>query len=299
MEAYFRRAELDSDFPQIDRKKIVTYYNEAVAPLLAEMQKGPLAEDTLSKMELAEYAQAARVSAICVTYWLAESNYKPEGYEIEFGKKNSKIPPLELKLDDGSEIALTGKIDRFDVGKDDNGNPIGRIVDYKSSEHTLDRESVEEGLQLQLPLYLSVMMHAYGGMKPTGALYQIVSNPVVDVETDDEEEVKKKVLESFKLSGMYLETENAVKTHGESIRKQGKTQRKNIMSVSEEELNRILENSKEKAASHASRIRSGCIDISPVTVGKNNPCTFCKAKNICGIGNITRSVINQEESENE
>lgn len=298
MEAYFRRAEKDPAFPQIDRKKIVSYFNEATAHLVEEMKQGPLAEDLLSRMQLTEYVQAARISAICVTYWLAESKYVPTGYEISFGKPNSQLPPLSLTLSDGRVVALSGKIDRVDTTTDSSGNTYGRVIDYKSSLHTLDREAVAEGYQLQLPLYLYVLLNANPGMRPAGALYQTILNPVVDVETDDEEVVKKKVLETFRLDGMYLDTDEfATESHGGALKKESTRQRKNIMAVSEDELKTIIETSKNKAEEHAEHMRTGTISIEPVTVCGIDPCKYCRCKTICGIGNAHRDEIGKESDD--
>ncbi len=295
MKAYIEKAKEDKEFPNISKEKIIEYFNEAIQPLVDDLKNGALSETTLSRMELAEYVQTVRTSALYVTFWLAETKYMPAGCEITFGKKGSTIPPLVLNLPDDRRVVLSGQIDRLDVYTDETGKTFGRIVDYKSSEHFLDRESVENGISLQLPIYLKAITEGTPDMNPSGALYQHLTNVVVQTDSEDEDEVRKKVLNSTQLSGMNLVTDNEdlAKASGGSVKKT--TSKKTIMDVSLEEMKEILENSKDKAIEHAVNIGNGKISIAPVPDGKYLPCDRCKAQNICMIRNVKKMSSEDDE----
>lgn len=296
MKAYIERGMQDKKFPNIDQQKIIEYFNEAVRPLLDDLKSGVLAETAFNRLVLAGYVQTVRTSALYVTYWLAESKYKPYGCEISFGRKDSTVPALVLNLPDGRRVVLSGSIDRMDVYTDDAGNTFGRIVDYKSSAKTLDREAVENGFTLQLPLYLEAIAEGMPDLHPSGALYQHLSNIVVNTDSVDEEEVRKKILDSTQLNGMYLvsDDESLEKANGGSVKK-SKSQ-KNIFGVSETEMKSVLENSRCKAIEHAVNIGNGKISINPKSYTDKLPCEFCKCQNICMIRN-RKKVRNSEEEE--
>lgn len=67
--------------------------------------------------------------------------------------------PLELTLDDGSSFKVYGVIDRVDMFRDgvsDSGKPIAyiRVIDYKSSVHSFDLNNAQNGVNIQMLLYL-------------------------------------------------------------------------------------------------------------------------------------------------
>lgn len=296
MKAYIEHAGKDPDFPRIRADIIVRYFNDAVQPLVEELQNTALSENTLSRMELAEYVQTARSTALYVTYWLAETEYKPAGCEVRFGSSGSAMPALDLKLPSGKVMHIMGSIDRYDVYKDPRTNEVyGRIIDYKSgaSSCVLDRKAVENGYQLQLPIYLSALLSANPGMRPSGAMYQHICDAVIDDGTDDEDKIMKKVMDKMQMSGMYLDTGDDLlkKASGGSVKEQSKNadgtrkESRQLQAMTVSELEDVLENSKEKAVEHAENILHGKIDIHPVKVVNQDPCKYCSYKNICMFNN--------------
>jgi ATP-dependent helicase/DNAse subunit B len=89
---------------------------------------------------------------------LEESAFQPRYFEYEIPKDN----PVTLRRDD-AEVVLQGKIDRVDV---DAQNQFFVISDYKRSRN-FDKNSVEDGTSLQLPLYLLAVEKVLG-LKPAG-----------------------------------------------------------------------------------------------------------------------------------
>lgn len=73
--------------------------------------------------------------------------------------------PLEIKLSDGSVITVQGKIDRVDMfgdGSTEDGKNKAyiRVVDYKSSTHTFDLNLAQNGINIQMLLYLFALQNA-------------------------------------------------------------------------------------------------------------------------------------------
>ena len=73
--------------------------------------------------------------------------------------------PLSIGLNDGSEVTVQGIIDRVDMfgaGVNDNGKTIAyiRVVDYKSAAHTFDLQNAQNGINIQMLLYLFALQSA-------------------------------------------------------------------------------------------------------------------------------------------
>jgi ATP-dependent helicase/nuclease subunit B len=82
-----------------------------------------------------------------------ESGRTPKYFETNFGvvdieqdKTLSQKEPLLL-----DDIQLRGKIDRIDINKTNN---LFEVVDYKTGSKKVSRGEIEEGLSLQLPIYV-------------------------------------------------------------------------------------------------------------------------------------------------
>lgn len=73
--------------------------------------------------------------------------------------------PLVVTLEDGTEVTVQGIVDRVDMfraGEDENGKPIAyiRVVDYKSSVHSFDLHNAQNGINIQMLLYLFALQSA-------------------------------------------------------------------------------------------------------------------------------------------
>lgn len=73
--------------------------------------------------------------------------------------------PLVIKLDDGTEVTVQGIVDRvdmFNADVDGSGKPVAyiRVVDYKSSVHTFDLYNAQNGINIQMLLYLFALQSA-------------------------------------------------------------------------------------------------------------------------------------------
>lgn len=282
MQRYIERAKQDANFPHISRKEIVKYFNEAVSPLLADLKTGPLNESTLDKMQASEIVETVRTSAIYITYWLAESKFRPAECEATFGGANGKLPPLDIELPNGKKLKLQGKIDRYDIYTDESGKQYVRVVDYKSSAHALDMDAIEGGYQLQLPCYLLEMVSANPELVPSGACYQTFTNPTIDIDTDDEEEIRQKVADKYKMTGVVLDSAKISEASGKSAASATGKSKQGMIVLDEQGMVRLVNHSRENIIRHAERIDDGVIEIKPVEVDKRNPCKFCPAATICG-----------------
>lgn len=70
------------------------------------------------------------------------------------------VKPLEITLDDGSSVRISGRVDRIDMFFTQNNESYVRIVDYKSGAKVFDAEKAKLGVNIQMLLYLFALCDA-------------------------------------------------------------------------------------------------------------------------------------------
>ncbi|HOL91166.1 MAG TPA: exodeoxyribonuclease V subunit gamma [Clostridiales bacterium] len=95
-------------------------------------------------------------SLMLISKHIAAGSFEPSGYEVEFGQ-NGRYPEITIELPSGEMIKLTGRIDRIDTMKGEDGTYL-RIIDYKSGSRALKLGDVYYGLQLQLITYMDAVL---------------------------------------------------------------------------------------------------------------------------------------------
>ncbi len=82
---------------------------------------------------------------------LSDSSFSPEFFEMRIGTK--EIPSVKITLENGTNISINGIIDRVDVYRA-NGKAYIRVIDYKTGNKTFSISDIQEGLNLQMLLYI-------------------------------------------------------------------------------------------------------------------------------------------------
>ena len=224
---------------------------------------------------------------------LKYSKFDVLGNEVEF-KEGKEYPPITMKLDNGQNVEITGKIDRIDIAKLD-GNNYVRIIDYKSSAKNIDLNQVYAGLQLQLITYLDAVCNAEDLM-PAGVLYFNLIDPVVKSKKSlSEEEIEEKIRKQFKMQGLILADVDVVKMMDTNLEtgasnvvpayvgKDGTLSSTRSSSVSRKQFEYLQKYTNRIIKQISSEILSGNIDINPYynTKNKKTPCDFCAYKSVC------------------
>ena len=148
---------------------------------------------------------------------ITQSDFEIFGNEVAFGE-NKKYPPIQLNLEDGKKVEITGKIDRIDIAEED-GKKYLRIIDYKSSIKDIDFTDVIYGLQLQLLTYLDAVSKAEN-VEPAGVLYFNLIEPIINAGREKtEEELENAIKKNFKMNGLILADVKVVKMMDKSLDK--------------------------------------------------------------------------------
>ena len=213
--------------------------------------------------------------------------------ELEFG--NNNYPPIEMTLDNGKKISITGKIDRIDIAKTPNGKYI-RIIDYKSSSKDIELNKVIAGLQLQLLTYVDAIVQKEN-VEPAGALYFTLLEPKLAGASKSmtKEEIEEIIKKNYKMNGLVLADVNVIKMMDTtlesgksdiipvSLNDSGEINYKNSKTVTREEFENLQKYTIKIIKQISKEIFDGEINLKPYYMvnGKKTPCSYCEYKSIC------------------
>ncbi|MBC8548451.1 MAG: exodeoxyribonuclease V subunit gamma [Candidatus Brocadiales bacterium] len=179
------------------------------------------------------------------------STFRPSMFEVKFGDDENET----LKIGDGEKegIEISGKIDRVDISET-NGEKIGVIIDYKYGLTEFKLTDLEEGLDLQLPIYLLALRDVFKLVPIAAEFY---------------------ALKTSRKTGIYNEELiDKLKLKIEPARKS--------LSVDNKEFNKLLGNAESHILKFSKEIRKGRIELDPANIdfcGEGN----CDFANICRI----------------
>ena len=272
------------DWPDLPEEEIDALMDEVLAPLTAAWQDGPLTDSPAARLQGEKYVRTVKRAAWLFTRHARTSRFRTVGEEVEFGTEDG-LPPVVLTLHDGRRIALRGKIDRIDRWDGDDGAYL-RVIDYKSARKDIDPTRLYYGLQLQLMLYLQAAAQGMQG-SAAGAFYFRVNDPLVEAE-DVKSAAEAAIAKTLQLKGVVLsdmKVVSAMDAEGDALGKifnKNGTVASSANAYSREEMQVLLDHTKQTAADLADGIRAGNISVSPAETKGWNACQWCEYSAVCG-----------------
>ncbi len=286
LQGYAKAAQQCPEWPDLPEETVNRLMDEVLSPLTEAWQSGPLAETPAQQLQGRKYVSTVKRAAWLFTRHAQCSKFRTIGEEVVFGEEGG-LPPVVLELPDGHQIALRGKIDRIDRWQGDQGVYL-RVIDYKSSHRDIDPTRLWYGLQLQLLLYLQAASQGLDG-KPAGAFYFTVRDPLVEAE-DVKEAAERAIAKKLRLEGVVLadvQVVDAMDTAGGFSLGTIFTAKGNVSAYAPaytpEEMQALLDHTREMATLLAQGIREGDISVSPAEEGQWSACQWCEYAAICGI----------------
>ncbi len=235
-------------------------------------------------------------AAIILAEHSRRSVFRPVGLEISFGR-DKQLQPVTVSLPDGSLMELTGRIDRLDMARSENGVYL-RVIDYKSSDNTINLEDVYYGLRLQLLTYLHVALAHYSSslgqeVKPGGVLYFTVKDPIIKANGPlSPEELEGAVLASQKMRGFLLADRELVRMM-DSLLSTGSSDLvpvalkndgnfySNSAVLNTVQFNILRSHLEKLFVRAAQEIINGNVGIQPYRTSKNYACRYCDFRPVC------------------
>ncbi|MGN0153876.1 MAG: PD-(D/E)XK nuclease family protein [Lachnospiraceae bacterium] len=222
---------------------------------------------------------------------LEQGGMEPAYFERRFSPEDN-LDYIDMALSEGVQMELNGIVDRVDIKENDNIVYV-KVIDYKSGAKDIDYVKMYEGKQLQLTVYMSVMLELLKRkypdkqIVPTGMYYFRIYDPIV--EATDEEKIEQERIAGSRLSGLVNDEEESLELmDGKTglvtpvrYKKDGELDSRNTTLVTTEELYQISQFVREKMIDIGEDIIHGQISMNPEKGELNSPCNFCDYKSVC------------------
>ena len=245
-----------------------------------------------------------KIKRICTTsiwamcHHLNQGKFTPKGVEWEVKSVNARSPDsgFDIKLSDDKKMIITGRVDRIDIMDAGKGENFVKIIDYKSGGKKFDISEVSAGVQLQLALYMGMLVdNDKNALRPGGVFYFHIDDPIIPIDgAYNDKELEAMVLRHFKMSGLALADDRAI--IGMDTRLSGKEGESYIIPVSYNksggygkassvaEYDNFIKLNKmavDKAKDIGVKLIDGVICPDPYKKGPKTACDFCPYDSVC------------------
>ncbi|MCM1178918.1 MAG: PD-(D/E)XK nuclease family protein [Clostridium sp.] len=222
---------------------------------------------------------------------LSVGNMNPAFFEEKFSP-DQKLSYIDMALSEGVRMEMSGIVDRVDLKETEDAVYV-KVIDYKSGAKDIDYLKMYEGRQLQLTVYMNVMLELlqrqYPEKKiiPTGMYYYHIHDPII--EAGNEEQLEKGRIEENRLAGLVNEDEISRELMDGltglvtpvRYKKDGSLDSRNASLVTEEELMAISRFVRGKMIDIGNDIVAGRISMDPEKGELSSPCNLCDYQSIC------------------
>lgn len=219
---------------------------------------------------------------------LAVSEFRPVAFELSFGRGGA-LPAITVK--NGITVRLSGFVDRVDLWRQD-GTCYLRVVDYKTGKKAFDYTDIQNGIGLQMLLYLFTLtkkgkvLFGEDEIVPTGVLYFPARNPIVDGKRSmTPKEIQAAVDRELKRKGLILADSQVIDAMEQSTdgtyRFLPLGSRDNSV-ISAPQMERLAQLVQDKLKEAAGQLAEGNIDADPYWRGEDqNACRWCEYAAAC------------------
>lgn len=251
------------------------------------------------------YEKLHRISLLMIRNLVNEfsdSEFRPAFFELRINGKEENPSPVILKTDDGDRIVISGIVDRVDVWKS-NGKVYVRVVDYKNRAQHFSLDSVRQGFNIQMLIYLFALCREPGakfkrsvGLKdgetliPASVVY--LSSAITPVKLDDytdEKTISARAEQQILREGIILDEPDVIdavsRSHNESLLLGASSKKGEKLSgaslIGKEELDSLCADIEQTISEIGKEIFAGRASAVPVQNGSNDPCKYCDMLPVC------------------
>ena len=298
---------------------------EKAVDRIAESEEGEVYHQTSSNLHLLKrIRETAAYAVVDLKDQLLKGSMVPYQFELSFNRRYADDVCKDLKsanipLAGGTDLRLSGIIDRIDICQDDTHVYV-KVLDYKSSQKEIEMTQVEAGLQLQLLIYTNVVMEVLKRqfpdkeIIPAGSLYYGFKLPMVK-RNAKEETTQKNIAKATAMTGLinedepciaYMGNEDILPVHkekkgiekkpgevgqegngtlkipAEAQKQENEAQRQEKQEgLTTEQYLELLSQVQDTVKELGEEMMEGEISIRPVRSGRSIPCDFCDYRDVC------------------
>ena len=301
--------EVNGDFSKLSAQAMTKLINEAIDESLPKIQFDVLHRTAHYRYLKLRIQNILKSTLEAMKYQTSNSKFRAYQFELNFGATSKhELKTTPLKTNRNIPIQIRGQIDRLDVFKSRERDYVS-IIDYKSSETSLDLTKVLYGKQMQMFTYLDVvlqnkeLLNLSENVSPGALLYFHVHEPRLKAtnwgEIPELTDVNKQTLEKFKMDGYVNRNPEVVDALDSKLldelksdmipvtKKKDGDLNKNSKALDEELFYKLINKNRSNFVETASQIMDGHTEVAPIEYRGELPCRFCEFKSVCHIDPIT------------
>lgn len=285
----------ENEWSELSDEQCVQLVKEIVEEVVPSLNNEILLSTARYRYLAARLSKTVERAVYVLSTHARRSLFKPLSVELPFDSRGL-LPALVLPLADGRTMELSGRIDRVDIAAAGDNDYL-RVIDYKSSPAGLDLNKIYCGLQLQLLVYLDIVLSFASVITgrealPAGAFYFTVDDPLISAPRAlMPEEVEKEMAKRLKMKGLALAEPDIVRLMDSGIsgysdlipaglKKDGSLY-SNASMVSLQQFNVLRRYLRKLLAYAGQKILDGSIEIKPYRYKNSSACQYCAFWPVC------------------
>jgi ATP-dependent helicase/nuclease subunit B len=231
--------------------------------------------------------------------WMEQYAFDPEAAELQFSGTGD-VPAWRMELDGDRSLFITGSIDRVDLLKQNDGTALCVVLDFKSSARKIEPVLLHNGVQMQLPGYLTMLRRLdnarerFGVSKltPAGLFYVSLRGSYESGGHRNQVLVERTAArrQAYRHAGRFdvtaldlLDSRKAADQFNYSFKKDGGLDSRSKDPMDPAEFVEFLDGVEARLRNFGQRIFAGEAAVTPYRRGSETPCAFCEYRPICRI----------------
>ena len=285
VESFFKKIKEEKAKGEALSEHFQEYLNHAIAESEQDPEFAPFLEGGRNQYFLHKFKENAKTILWALERQLSGGDFQVEALERDFNYESDTL-------------SFRGRVDRVDSYLDEEKNFYLKVLDYKSGNTDFSLDLLKAGLQIQLPLYLSILLeeekkrHPEYKLHPAGLFYFTMDNPSLSFKGQTEEELFQEKLKASRPKGLINGDKNIIfrmdrELKGDSLllpvkEKNGSVEEKGSV-AKEEKILAMLSYVRERVEEDCKRILEGEKAISPIREAMDKTaCSYCPYHSICG-----------------
>lgn len=300
LENIFAQCSSREEFLNLSDEKITNSIAEFSEKYRAENLGGDFGKNARLDAKFEKFTEDTLYLVNHLKQELSVSRFVPEKFEFEIRQPDGSRPAV-IKRSDGTEVVLSGKIDRIDSYTDElTGEKFIRVIDYKTGKKVFRLENIVFGIDVQMLLYLFSLTGPEGVMAdtvPAGVLYMPSGTIGLDRKREGDDSIPDYLNKFYRMNGVVLKELRVLRAMEEQIAgvyipaeltsdavKSGTFELKKMSSVlTRPQFERLKKHTYSLIEKMAESFYGGDISASPLVYDKNTDvCSYCDYREICG-----------------
>ena len=285
VESFFKKVKEEKAKGEALSQHFQEYLNFAIAESEKDPEFAPFLEGGRNQYFLHKFKENAKTILWALERQLSGGDFQVEALERDFNYESDSL-------------SFRGRVDRVDSYLDEEKNYYLKVLDYKSGNTDFSLDLLKAGLQIQLPLYLSILLeeerkrHPEYKLHPAGLFYFTMDNPSLSFKGQSEEKLFQEKLKASRPKGLINGDKDIIfrmdrELKGDSLllpvkEKNGSIEEKGSV-AKEEKIMAMLSYVRERVEEDCKRILEGEKAISPIREAMDKTaCSYCPYHSICG-----------------